>query len=425
MCLNSPIRFLSDQGCSTLPDSAQGDFSNVAESAIFSHSWPVSPEQKKMTIPRLLTAALLLFCIAPLSTYGQDDAKDKATETKAADTKPEEAKDPQKEWKSLTDRRLEIAKRMKELRVLFEGSSSIDEKTRYRDEFNSLNDEFGTRVLPRLRALRDTILKTNPDEPFANEMLMYEAFESNQYPKAASHAEKVIAAGDPNARVLSIAGVSSFAQHKFEEALKHLKSAGNQDQMVRQYLKAAEEYVGLWKEEQAIRKAEESSNLPRVEFDTSRGKIEMVLYEDQAPNTVANFIELIESKTYDGTKFHRVINNFMIQGGDPLSKDDNPANDGTGGPGHTIKCECHTDAARMHFAGTLSMAHAGRDSGGSQFFITHLPTAHLNKAHTAFGRVVKGMDVVNSVKKGDTLKTARVLSKRDHEYKAEKTESKK
>ena len=343
-----------------------------------------------MTIPRLLTAALLLFCIAPLSTYGQDDAKDKATETKAADTKPEEAKDPQKEWKSLTDRRLEIAKRMKELRVLFEGSSSIDEKTRYRDEFNSLNDEFGTRVLPRLRALRDTILKTNPDEPFANEMLMYEAFESNQYPKAASHAEKVIAAGDPNARVLSIAGVSSFAQHKFEEALKHLKSAGNQDQMVRQYLKAAEEYVGLWKEEQAIRKAEESSNLPRVEFDTSRGKIEMVLYEDQAPNTVANFIELIESKTYDGTKFHRVIKDFMVQGGCPLGN-------GTGGPGYRFEDET-VPALKHDGPGVLSMANAGPGTNGSQFFIIHAEeTPWLQGKHTGFGRVSAGLDVLDAI----------------------------
>ena len=116
----------------------------------------------------------------------------------------------------------------------------------------------------------------------------------------------------------------------------------------------------------------------------------------------------------------------MIQGGDPNSKDDDPSNDGQGGPGHTIKCECYGDNARMHFSGSLSMAHAGRDSGGSQFFVTHLPTPHLNvgtaisSPHTCFGRVTKGLDVVRKVKKDDKLISVTVIRKRDHEYTATK-----
>lgn len=163
--------------------------------------------------------------------------------------------------------------------------------------------------------------------------------------------------------------------------------------------------------------------MPRVQLTTNRGPIVIELFEDEAPNTVANFISLIESGTYDNVKFHRVIPNFMVQGGDPLSKDDDPRNDGQGGPGYLIPCECYSKSARMHFRGSLSAAHAGKDTGGSQFFITHLPTPHLNPnpaqetGHTVFGRVLSGMEVVAAIEKDDVIEQAVVLNKRDHEYK--------
>ena len=372
------------------------------------------------------TLAVLLgaFCALPTFTHAvaQDDAAKAAADTTKAPAA--ESKDPVKEWAELNTRRKEIAVRMKEIRTLFGKTTDAGEKTKLRDEFNELNDEFGSKLMPRFQALQKTILEKDPDDLFANEMAMHNAFETNQYADAMKFADKVIAGGDPNGMTLGIAGVSRFALHKFPEALEMLKKAGTQDPMANRYLSAAEDYIEFWDKEQKIRKAEapagDAKALPRIEFETSRGKIECVLYEDEAPNTVANFIELIEKKTYDGTKFHRVLSNFMIQGGDPLSKDDDPTDDGTGGPGHMIKCECYSDDARIHFAGTLSMAHAGRDTGGSQFFVTHLPTAHLNGKHTVFGRVVKGMDVVTKITKGDELKSAKVLSKRNHEYKSEK-----
>ena len=141
-------------------------------------------------------------------------------------------------------------------------------------------------------------------------------------------------------------------------------------------------------------------------FDTSKGAIEAELFADEVPNTVANFEKLANAGFYDGTKFHRVIANFMIQGGDPYSKSGKgPV--GTGGPGYTIKCETHRNT-HAHVAGTLSMAHAGKDTGGSQFFICHSPQKHLDGVHTVFGQVTKGMDVVNAIKQNDEIRSLRV-----------------
>jgi peptidyl-prolyl cis-trans isomerase B (cyclophilin B) len=143
-----------------------------------------------------------------------------------------------------------------------------------------------------------------------------------------------------------------------------------------------------------------------VVMETARGTMEIDLYGDEAPNTVANFEKLANSGFYDGTKFHRVIPNFMIQGGDPYTKS-GKGSVGTGGPGYTIKCEASSNTHK-HAAGTLSMAHAGKDTGGSQFFICHSPQRHLDGVHTVFGQVTKGMDVVNTIKQNDELKSVRV-----------------
>ncbi len=128
-------------------------------------------------------------------------------------------------------------------------------------------------------------------------------------------------------------------------------------------------------------------------LETVKGTIEVELYADEVPGTVANFEKLANAGFYDGTKFHRVIPNFMIQGGDPYSKT---------GKGETQK------NTHKHVAGTLSMAHAGKDTGGSQFFICHSPQRHLDGVHTVFGQVTKGMDVVNAIKGNDDVKSIRV-----------------
>jgi peptidyl-prolyl cis-trans isomerase B (cyclophilin B) len=142
-------------------------------------------------------------------------------------------------------------------------------------------------------------------------------------------------------------------------------------------------------------------------IETSKGTITAELFDTEAPGTVANFEKLANSEFYDGTRFHRVIANFMIQGGDPYSRDPNDRRAGTGGPGYKIKCETATNVHR-HETGTLSMAHAGKDTGGSQFFITHRPQPHLDGVHTVFGQVTSGMDVVNRIEKNDEVKSIRV-----------------
>ncbi|MFN2316398.1 MAG: peptidylprolyl isomerase [Gemmatimonadales bacterium] len=142
-------------------------------------------------------------------------------------------------------------------------------------------------------------------------------------------------------------------------------------------------------------------------IETSRGTIVAELFDTEVPGTVANFEKLANSEFYDGTRFHRVIPRFMIQGGDPLSKDANNPRVGSGGPGYKIKCETHLNT-HTHVAGTLSMAHAGKDTGGSQFFICHEPQRHLNGVHTVFGQVTDGMEVVNAIAQGDVITSIRV-----------------
>ncbi len=144
----------------------------------------------------------------------------------------------------------------------------------------------------------------------------------------------------------------------------------------------------------------------RAVLETVKGTIEVELFADEVPNTVANFEKLANAGFYDGTRFHRVIANFMIQGGDPYSKTGN-GRVGTGGPGYKIKCETAKNVHR-HVAGTLSMAHAGKDTGGSQFFICHSPQPHLDGVHTVFGQVAKGMDVVTKIAQNDEVRSIRV-----------------
>src|SRR5688572_4588593 len=146
-------------------------------------------------------------------------------------------------------------------------------------------------------------------------------------------------------------------------------------------------------------------------FETNRGTIVAELYDKDAPLTVANFEKLANQGFYDGVKFHRVIPDFVVQGGDPLSRD-LPEGDrriGTGGPGYKIKCETAGNK-RTHEVGALSMAHAGKDTGGSQFFmvLSEANTRHLNGVHTVFGKVVKGLDAMKLIKPNDVMTQVRV-----------------
>ena len=140
----------------------------------------------------------------------------------------------------------------------------------------------------------------------------------------------------------------------------------------------------------------------RAIMETSAGTINLKLYDDKAPDTVANFVKLVEKGYYDGLHFHRVIPNFMLQGGCPHSADPDSNRAGTGGPGWSIRCEESALKIPHDKPGILSMANAGRDSGGSQFFITTVPTPWLNGGHAVFGEVVGGMAVVKAIENTPT-----------------------
>jgi peptidyl-prolyl cis-trans isomerase B (cyclophilin B) len=142
-------------------------------------------------------------------------------------------------------------------------------------------------------------------------------------------------------------------------------------------------------------------------IDTSKGTIVAELFDTEVPSTVANFEKLANSEFYDGTRFHRVIRDFMAQGGDPLSRDPSNSRVGSGGPGYKIKCETDRNTHK-HVAGTLSMAHAGKDTGGSQFFICHAAQRHLDGVHTVFGEVTQGMDIVLRIERHDVVNSIRV-----------------
>lgn len=143
--------------------------------------------------------------------------------------------------------------------------------------------------------------------------------------------------------------------------------------------------------------------MSKAKIKTEKGDMTVEFYDKDAPETVANFLKLAKEGYYDGVTFHRVISDFVIQGGDPTGT-------GAGGPGYTIKCELDGEN-QYHDRGVLSMAHAGRDTGGSQFFICHSRnnTAHLDRNHTCFGKVVENVDVVDDIRQGDKILSVEVL----------------
>ncbi|WP_442483213.1 peptidylprolyl isomerase [Aeoliella sp. SH292] len=263
-----------------------------------------------------------------------------------------------------------------------------------------------------------------------------EHFGGDQYEQAMPILTALIEGGHPERKLLAWAGYAAVCVGDFDAAEKYLKGAqtagvfreqpeAETEAMfyfsAQQWLQNLDKMRAEWDAEQKIRAEEATAdNLPRVKFSTSKGDIVIELFEDQAPIATANMISLVKKGFYDGVVFHRVLPHFMAQGGDPTGT-------GSGGPGHNIPCECYEPDARKHFRGTLSMAHAGRDTGGSQFFLCFVPTTQLNGRHTAFGRVVEGIEVLGKLQridpsaqgpfpKPDKIVKAEVIRDRGHAY---------
>lgn len=236
------------------------------------------------------------------------------------------------------------------------------------------------------------------------------------------------------------AAIAAFAAGEFDIAEKHFQLLDEKQirlqgketmaqrnpmkEVVRECKAELPYYQEAWKREEALREQEKlAGDLPRVRLSTTKGDIELELFENEAPNTVANFISLVEKGFYDGLTFHLVKPRSAAQGGCPKG-------DGSGHPGYTIRDECRQPNRRLHFRGSISMANRGPDTGGSQFFITFRPVREFDGGNTVFGRVVRGMEVLSRLQrrepdptieeellpKPDKILEAKVLSKRNHPY---------
>jgi len=238
--------------------------------------------------------------------------------------------------------------------------------------------------------------------------------------------DKAGAAGEGVLMMAASAAMLTSDLDATEAYLKKAAAAGVKPEKIAELEQAVAAERPKVDEEMAKRAADaKADDLPRVKITTSQGDVMVELFENEAPNTVANFISLVEKGFYNGTPFHRVIGGFMAQGGDPTGT-------GTSGPGYAIACEVGKPGARKHFLGTLSMAHAGPNTGGSQFFLTFRPTEHLDGKHTVFGRVIDGFDVLPKLMRTqddqglpvagaqpDKILKAVVVRKRSHPYEPE------
>jgi cyclophilin family peptidyl-prolyl cis-trans isomerase len=369
---------------------------------------------------------------APAEAAPAED--NKAAETPAAEAPAAAAAaDPaaaRAEYDATFNRFKEILKEARSLKAEFDSTEVEDADTRdkIRQQFNELLAR-GNQLLPELQRAGIKAYEAAPNEDreltrFLVKMLL-DNVERDQYAMGLEIGKSLIANNCLADEIYEPTGVAYFALHDFpaaEETLKKAQSAGAVTGKSMALLPAAQEYIELWKKEQELRAAEaEADDLPRVRLKTTKGDIVLELFENEAPGTVGNFISLVENGFYNDLTFHRVLPGFMAQGGCPNG-------DGSGGPGYNIKSEYGKENARMHFRGSLSMANTGRpNSGGSQFFITFQPTPPLNNRHTVFGRVIEGMDVVDSLTRidpesddpqpePDKIIEATVERKRDHEY---------
>ena len=217
------------------------------------------------------------------------------------------------------------------------------------------------------------------------EIAAFSAYNSNNF----AYAESAIA----NAKKLAAAALDRAKKQGRSQAEINKEGIGQVHPGLAELEKNLPFYKAAWAKEKALRQASaQAKDCPIVKLQTTAGDMTIELFVNEAPNTVANFVELVNKGFYNGLTFHRVMQAFMAQGGDPKGN-------GTGGPGYCIPCEVDNPNARVHFRGSLSMAHAGKDTGGSQFFITFVPTKWLDGKHTVFGRVTAGLDTLAKIQR--------------------------
>lgn len=400
-----------------------------------------------MTVKSKFVIAILVlasFSMARVS-LAQDDKKEepaaeetKADQGQADDTKEgddakedepaKEAGPAMKEYREIMVSWTALLKDLRTYQLQYK-TANAEEKTKIVEQFNKRLED-GKALEPKIAQAAEAAFKEDPSaDKEVGELLTAfteKYINEDRYEDALRSSMLLIEGNFKNNKLPEYAGIASFVLGDYDAAGEYFSKAESAAALstdARRYQALVPAYKKKWEREKKLREEEATADdLPRVLFKTSKGDITIELFENEAPNTVANFISLIEGQKYDNTVFHRVLPHFMAQGGDPKGT-------GEGGPGYTIDCECVNDNHREHFRGSLSMAHAGPNTGGSQFFITFVPTDHLNGRHTVFGRVIDGWDVLAKLQRidpmqdntavPDKIEAATVIRKRDHEYKPE------
>jgi cyclophilin family peptidyl-prolyl cis-trans isomerase len=387
-----------------------------------------------MRVALLSSLSLLLY----LSTMGARAASQ--PELAAAEQRgaPKAPAGPKSEFDQLFSRWNAVLAEIRQLRDEYKTAEPA-RKAEIETRFDELIEQGGAVAPQLIEAARQAYVEAPNASEAAGRVLMdfveHESRKEN-YEMVLAPAEALIEGGYPDKSVYAWAGLAALVTNRLDAAEQYLQAADEHgafsalralppDHQLRgigqSYQELIRYYREAWPREQQIRAAEaKADDLPRVLLVTNKGEIEVELFENEAPNTVANFISLVEKGFYDGLTFHRVIPGFMAQGGCPDGT-------GSGGPGYTIPDECGRPDHRLHFRGSLSMAKTPLpDSGGSQFFLTFAPTRHLDGKHTVFGRVIRGIEVLAEIQRRDPrapsppepdkILEAKVLRKRDHEY---------
>ena len=339
---------------------------------------------------------------------------------------PKALNEAQKTFEKNASRFREVFTRLNTIRHLYMHADDNAQVLEFQREWNDLKTE-GEETILEMQRVAVPLYLEKPNQNSMNYRFLFnmliESVEKRQYftgYRLALLLRETVGYADAVEQIVAIGAFMNQQYGEFETFTNSIDTSQLVEQHV-ELLSVLEDMKVKWAREQPVREAETTKDdLPQVVLRTSTGDVVFELFENEAPNTVANFISLVEKGFYDGLIFHRVLPGFVAQGGCPNGN-------GTGHPGYRIKCECLKENKRDHFLGSLSMAHAGRDSGGSQFFITLGPQPVLDGEHTVFGRVIQGMENVEQFGlinpeelKGDevttVIKEAKVLRKRDHDY---------
>ncbi len=367
---------------------------------------------------------------------GTSAAKAPAADTPAAEAPAQAAPtaaEAAASFKQAFDEFKQVLGKLRSLQSRFQVAADSD-RPQLAAQFNEYIAK-GAVIVPRLQAAAVTAFQADSKDRAAGEFLManlVDAVESDRYADGARLAKILAAGGYSEKGFANYAGIAEFCHNDFAQAKIDLVKALQENAINKvgkeHCLPNVDECEQLWKTEKELRDAEQQADdLPRVRLTTTKGDIVVELFENEAPNTTANFISLVENHFYDGLKFHQVVSGRMAQTGSPNGNN-------TGGPGYSIPCEGNQENSRKHFAGSLSMALAGPNTGGSQFYLMFAPAPGMNGKHTVFGRVIEGLDVLASLQRmdpdhpnpfaqPDEIVKAIVLRKRDHAYEPQKNET--